>query len=109
MSIEKEPGRRAFEHYNNAGTNPGKDWRGNPVPDWKDLTDDVRVKWAATEKLIGRDRLEAFGAHRSDSSLVVAFGKALGRYGLECVAHNAPLPLRVLLECFEDELRRPLN
>ena len=104
----KEPGQESFETYNNAGANPGKTHDGKPVPAWHDLGENVRAKWAAAEKRAGVVRLEAFGdrPYYPGHALVIAFGLALGRYAKECYAHNAPLSLRILLECFEDELKK---
>lgn len=108
MSEPKEPGQRSFEAYNSAGANPGKTLDDKDVPEWRDLSDDVRAKWAASELAAGRLRLEQFPpvAHVFDDVVLDALRRAQSRYGDECFLHNAPLPTRVLLECFEDELRR---
>jgi hypothetical protein len=108
MSEPKESGQRSFEAYNNAGANPGKTWDGKDVPEWRNLSDDVRAKWAASELAAGRLRLEQFPpvAHTATEKVREVFDRAQGRYDDECLTHSAPLPTRILLECFEDELRR---
>lgn len=101
----KSPGKTAFDAYNNAGGCPGLTWDKKPVPTWENLTDDVRDKWVAGEKMAGRARLDAFGLPpRGD--MVEAFARALIRYDTECAANNSELSLRILLECFEDELQK---
>jgi hypothetical protein len=103
--MHKVPGQQSFEAYNNAGANPGTAWDGKDVPLWNDLPDNVQAKWAAAEKAAGRLRLAEFPGHDLGREQVAdAFARAHERYERECVAHNAPLQMRVLLECFEDEL-----
>ena len=106
----KEPGQESFETYNNAGANPGKDWRGGPVPEWKNLTDDVRIKWAAVEARANNALFATFGNVALGESLPdetpEAFARAWQRYQNEGFANNAPLPVYVLLDCFDSELRK---
>lgn len=102
--MQKEPGQESFEAYNNAGANPGKTHDGKPVPAWHDLGENVRTKWAAAELAARGLRLDAFGRDRE--GIKEAFDRALIRYDQECMAHNGPLSLRVLLGCFDDELRK---
>ena len=109
--MSKGPGQDLFETYNAAGANPGKDWRGDPVPEWKDLTDDVRTKWAAVEDRAKKVAFATFGNVALGESLPdetpEAFARAWQRYQNECIANNAPLPANVLLNCFDSELRKP--
>ena len=51
-----EPGRIAFEAYNNAGANPGLTWDKKPVPAWENLSDDVREKWNAAYSAVVSSR-----------------------------------------------------
>jgi len=104
----KQPGQTSFESYNAAGIHPGKTHDGKPVPTWENLSDDVRAKWAVAERAAGRLCLEQFApvAMMPGADVVGAFQRAQVRYSGECAMHNAPLPTRILLECFEDELQR---
>ena len=107
---EKEPGQDLFEAYNNAGANPGKTHDGKPVPKWQNLTDDVRAKWAAVEDRAKKVAFATFGNVALGEDLPdetpEAFVRAWRRYQNECVANNAPLPVYVLLDCFDSELRK---
>ena len=106
--MQKSPGQTSFESYNTAGGNPGLTWDKKPVPVWENLSDDVRAKWAAAEKAAGRLRLEQFPptAHIEDSYVLGAFKRARARHNEACYIESAPLPTRLLLECFEDELKQ---
>jgi hypothetical protein len=104
----KSPGQASFEAYNSHGANPGKTYDGKPVPTWKNLSDDVRAKWAAAELAAGRLRLGQFPptAHIEDSHVFDAFKRARAHHNEACATESAPLSTRLLLEGFEDELRQ---
>jgi hypothetical protein len=101
----KEHGQISFDAYNEAGAFPGLTWDKKPVPAWHDLSDDVRAKWAAGERAVGRDRLDAFGP--APATLKSFLLSALARFDQERFVHSAPLTVRVYLEILEDELSNP--
>ncbi len=103
--MTKADGQTSFEAYNAHGPNAGKTFDGRDVPPWSELALITQERWAAAETAAGRKRLDAFGLPpRGD--MAEAFNRALIRYDRECIAHNCELTLRVLLECFEDELQK---
>jgi len=106
--MQNAPGRVASDAYNNHGPNAGKTYDGKPIPPWDEFALITQERWAASEKASGRLRLEQFPpvAHIADDVVRDAFIRAQSRYIDECALHSAPLSTRVLLECFEDELRQ---
>lgn len=52
-NVRKLAGETAFRAYNAAGPNPWKTFDGRDVPQWHEVTEDVRTKWiAAAEKVL---------------------------------------------------------
>ena len=108
--MSKEPGQDLFETYNAAGANPGKTHDGKPVPEWKNLTDDVRAKWAAVEDRAKKVAFATFGDIALGESLPdetsEAFARALEQYQDACASRGVPCPVYVLLDRFDFELRK---
>ena len=100
--MDREIGQDEFGVYNNAGKNPGKDWKGDPVPDWTNLTDDVRAKWAAVARYARRTLLDVIAADKA--RIQGALDRALTRYDSLCYTHNGRLGADVLLDLFTEEL-----
>ena len=104
MSNTKEPGQASFEAYTNHGENAGKTYDGKSIPPWCELADFTKARWAASEQAAVRSRLDGLGNDRP--GIKDAFARAHKRYDDECFLHSAPLSLRVLFDCLEDELRK---
>lgn len=105
---QKAPGQTTSDAYNSHGPNAGKTFDGRDIPPWNEFALITQERWAAAEKAAGRLRLDQFPpvAHIADDVVAAAFARAQSRYSTECAMHSAPLSTRLLLECFEDELRQ---